>query len=110
MSEDKKISEEEMKQAAGGTRRVAGSEIPDERPVLEVDDLARAAGGDGHIADASRKPERIRLDAVDMSTVSGGAHSATTTGGAAAAGGSHRPTFDGDIVDGDQPRDGSPAT
>lgn len=74
MTDDKKLNAEEMKKAAGGERPISGSEVPSERPVLEVDDLHR---------------------------VDGGTSSATSTSGAHAAGGSFRPTLDGDIVDGD---------
>lgn len=113
MSDDKKINEDEMKQAAGGTsqadamRPASGSEVPDERPVLSVDDLQRASGGLDGVA-ATPKPQTEPLDQSDLQRASGAAHSASTTDGLPSAGGSFRPTFEGDIVDGDEPRDISP--
>lgn len=99
MSDDKKISEEEMKKAAGGSHPVRASEVPSERPVLEVDDLNRVAGGVDDAASASEKPDSTALGKGDLQRVTGASTSATTTGGTAAAGPGFRPTLEGDIVD-----------
>ena len=75
--------------------------------VLSVDDLQRASGGLDGVA-ATPKPQTEPLDQSDLQRASGAAHSASTTDGLPSAGGSFRPTFEGDIVDGDEPRDISP--